>query len=281
MSMVQAHDAAVAGLSTVEAKEVFAVQAEQDAVFATGVAKDFVIRPSLPGVFGFQNGGDIAAESPEFLDDGQGKFFVGVEPQHTGSVRLVFGDGACDFRAMGAVVGPGVGEVFGVERGIAAEKIGFAEAKLAGAGECPDRNARAADAGFAPADGGVAVHAGEALAKVARHDLQQGRFFTRRHGGEERFGVGEKWHRDTVRKIATLQPVAKVLSRLVSGRRFATGSARFASGSLTFTPRRPVDFPSRPASFAAVMHLPNHRLTPLREFSGHAFVRRIRGAFLA
>jgi hypothetical protein len=203
-------DAAVAGLNTVEAKEVFTVQGGQDAIFATGVAKDFVIRPSLPGAFGFQNGGDIAAESPEFLDDGQGKVFVGLEPQHTGSVRLVFGNGACDFGAMGAVVGPGVGEVFGVQRGIAAEKIGFAEAKLAGAGECPDRNARAADAGFAPADGGVAVHAGETLAKVARHDLQQGRFFTRRHGGQERFGVGEKWHRHTLRKIATLQPVAKV-----------------------------------------------------------------------
>ena len=128
MSMVQAHDAAVAGLSTVEAKEVFAVQGEQDAIFATGVAKDFVIRPSLSGASGFQNGGDIAAESPEFLDDGQREVFVGAEPQHTRSVRFVFGDGACDFRAMGAVVGPGVGEVFGVERGIAAEKIGFAEA---------------------------------------------------------------------------------------------------------------------------------------------------------
>jgi len=32
MSMVQAHDAAVAGLSTVEAEEVFAVQGEQDAI---------------------------------------------------------------------------------------------------------------------------------------------------------------------------------------------------------------------------------------------------------
>jgi hypothetical protein len=50
--------------------------------------------------------------------------------------------------------------------------------------------------------------------------LQQGRFFTRRHGGQERFGVGEKWHRHTLRKIAPLQPVAKVLSRLVTWTRF-------------------------------------------------------------
>ncbi len=102
---------------------------------------------------------------------------VGVEPEHVGSVRFVPGDGAFDFLAMGAVAAPGVGEVFGVERGVAAKDVGFAEAKLAGAGECPDGDACAADAGFAAADGGVAIHAGEALAEIARDDLQAGQLF--------------------------------------------------------------------------------------------------------
>ncbi len=236
-------DAAVAGLNAVEAEEVFAVQREQDAIFAAGVAKDLVIRQRLPGASGFQNSGDIAAESPEFFDDWQREVFVGVEPQHTGSVRFVFGDGAFDFRAMGTVVGPGVGEVFGVQRGIAPENIGFAEAKLAGAGKCPDRNARAADAGFAAADGWVAVHAGEALAKVARHDLQEGRFFTRSHGRQQRFGVGEKWRRHTLRKIAPVQPVAKVFvsscERAAFRRRLRALCPRLShASSASFFPRR-------------------------------------------
>lgn len=56
------------------------------------------------------------ARGAQFLDDWQGEVFVGVEPEHVGSVRFVPGDGAFDFLAMGAVAAPGVGDVFGMER---------------------------------------------------------------------------------------------------------------------------------------------------------------------
>ena len=67
---------------------------------------------------------------------------------------------------------------------------------------------------------------------------------------------------------------------------FARGETPFRMTALVFQaphrlPPRPIAFPSRPASFAAVMHLPNSRLTPLRELSGRAFLRPARGAFLA
>ena len=191
-------DAGVGNLRAMEADEVLAVQREQHAVFGSGVAKDFLLGPCLSGAAGFEDDSDVAAETAEFLDDGERKILVGVEPEHASSVRLVFGNGAFNFLAMAVMVGPSVGEILGVQRGVRAKDVRFSKAALAGADKCPDRDARAADAGFAAADGGIAIHAGKALSEIACDDLQERGLFTGRHSRQESFGIGEQWHGKTL-----------------------------------------------------------------------------------
>lgn len=186
--------ASVGRIRAMKADEMLAVQREEHAVLSGGIMEHFFVRPCLSGTTAFQDGGDVTSEAAQVLNDGLRKILVGIQTKHAPSVRFVFRNRAFDLPAVRVVVCPRMSKILRVQRGIGAEDVRLAETALACANKCPDGDARAADAGFAAADGGIAIHAGKALAEITRDDLQKRGLFTGRHSRQESFGIGKRWH---------------------------------------------------------------------------------------
>ena len=99
-------------LQLMQAEEVFAIHRQQGSLFARRDGQDLFVGPSLPGMTRFQYREHIVTEPSQFFDDWKRKVFVGIKPSHA-SCRFVVVNRSFNFVAVGAVVGPGIDDVFG------------------------------------------------------------------------------------------------------------------------------------------------------------------------
>jgi hypothetical protein len=122
-------NASMLWLGSMKADEMAAVESQHRALFSCCLLQHLLVRNCETGLAGIVGGLDVMAKSPQFLNHGERKILIGVKPRH--SSLFVVADLLLDFGWMGAVICPGIGEVFRPKRRIAAEQIGFAHAEIA------------------------------------------------------------------------------------------------------------------------------------------------------
>jgi hypothetical protein len=97
-----------------------AVVSQQSATITFCEQKDFMVRPGSACMSCIRDGQHVMASLPEPHDNGERKILVRVQSRHTRSLGLfIVNDLRFNFAGVRAHICPGVGQIFGPERGIA------------------------------------------------------------------------------------------------------------------------------------------------------------------
>lgn len=199
----------------VQANEMAAVQCQHRASFRDGVVEHLLIGGSDAGLPGFRRSLHIMSHLPQRLHCGHRKVLVGLEPRP--SLRFVGANLLLNFRRMRAQVRPGVGQVLGRKRRIAAQKVGLTRAQPPRLRQQPYRDARAHDARFASAHARRGFDAGESLAQIGHHPAQHLGFLSPAQPGDLLLHLTERAHRtERVTNAAAFQ----LRSQSGDGKRF-------------------------------------------------------------
>lgn len=98
---------------------MFAIEGYEHALVFTSKGQHRLIRNTLPGVACIESGQHVMPVLTQYFDTRLWKVFVGVDPRHV-SGHFIVEDGALNLVRVEARVGPGMGQIFGAQRGIAA-----------------------------------------------------------------------------------------------------------------------------------------------------------------